>query len=78
MTGNNITIKILVDNKANADLMKEPGFAAWIEAFGHKILFDTGQGEVLIHNAAALGCDLSLADSLILSHGHYDHTEKLH
>ena len=74
MTGNNITIRILVDNKANADLMKEHGFAAWIEAFGYRILFDTGQGKALPHNSAALGCDLSLADALILSHGHYDHT----
>jgi len=74
MTGNNITIKILVDNKANAGLMKEHGFAIWIEAYGHKILFDTGQGKALIHNSAELGCDLSLADALILSHGHYDHT----
>jgi 7,8-dihydropterin-6-yl-methyl-4-(beta-D-ribofuranosyl)aminobenzene 5'-phosphate synthase len=71
---NNIAIKILIDNKSNAGLIKEHGFSAWIEAFGHKILFDTGQSEALIHNSAALGCDLSLADALILSHGHYDHT----
>jgi 7,8-dihydropterin-6-yl-methyl-4-(beta-D-ribofuranosyl)aminobenzene 5'-phosphate synthase len=74
MAGNDVAIRILVDNKAGNGLMNEHGFSVWIEAYGHKILFDTGQGKALIHNSTALGCDLSLADSLILSHGHYDHT----
>jgi len=74
MTPKNIIIKIMVDNKANAGLMKEHGYSTWIEVFGQRILFDTGQGKALIHNSAALECDLSLADALILSHGHYDHT----
>jgi 7,8-dihydropterin-6-yl-methyl-4-(beta-D-ribofuranosyl)aminobenzene 5'-phosphate synthase len=69
-----IHISILVDNKAKTDLIKEHGFSIWIEVSDHIILFDTGQGQTLIHNSASLGCDLSLADALILSHGHYDHT----
>ena len=71
---NTVGISILVDNKAQSGLKKEHGFSAWIEVSSHRILFDTGQGEALIHNSAALGCDLSLAEALILSHGHYDHT----
>jgi 7,8-dihydropterin-6-yl-methyl-4-(beta-D-ribofuranosyl)aminobenzene 5'-phosphate synthase len=39
-----------------------------------KILFDTGSGETLPHNAAALDVDFSQISHLILSHGHYDHT----
>ena len=39
-----------------------------------KILFDTGRGEAMLKNAEALGIDLSLADCVVLSHGHYDHT----
>jgi len=74
MPENRITVKIIVDNKADGRLMKEHGFSAWIEAFGRKILFDTGQGKALIQNSALLNCDLSLADTLFLSHGHYDHT----
>jgi 7,8-dihydropterin-6-yl-methyl-4-(beta-D-ribofuranosyl)aminobenzene 5'-phosphate synthase len=74
MTDNEIVIKILVDNKADGNLLKEHGLSIWIEAFNKKILFDTGQGKALIHNSSALGCDISLADALILSHGHYDHT----
>jgi 7,8-dihydropterin-6-yl-methyl-4-(beta-D-ribofuranosyl)aminobenzene 5'-phosphate synthase len=69
-----VRICILVDNRTQSALIKEHGFSAWIETFGHKILFDTGQGKALIYNSAELGCDLSLADALILSHGHYDHS----
>jgi 7,8-dihydropterin-6-yl-methyl-4-(beta-D-ribofuranosyl)aminobenzene 5'-phosphate synthase len=69
-----IQISILVDNNAKPDLKKEHGFSVWIEVSDHIILFDTGQSKALIHNSAALGCDLSLAEALILSHGHYDHT----
>jgi 7,8-dihydropterin-6-yl-methyl-4-(beta-D-ribofuranosyl)aminobenzene 5'-phosphate synthase len=69
-----IQISILVDNNAKPDLKKERGFSVWIEVSGHRILFDTGRGQALIHYSATLGCDLSLADVLILSHGHYDHT----
>lgn len=73
MAGNDLRIRILVDNKAGAGLVEEHGFSAWIEVGGHRILFDTGQGKALVPNAARLGCDLSLVDTLILSHGHYDH-----
>jgi 7,8-dihydropterin-6-yl-methyl-4-(beta-D-ribofuranosyl)aminobenzene 5'-phosphate synthase len=38
------------------------------------VLFDTGQGLVLPHNAEALGVALDCADAIVLSHGHYDHT----
>jgi 7,8-dihydropterin-6-yl-methyl-4-(beta-D-ribofuranosyl)aminobenzene 5'-phosphate synthase len=70
----NLFINILVDNKAASGLMSEHGVSVWIEAFGKRILFDTGQGKALLANAAALGIDLSMPDALVLSHGHYDHT----
>lgn len=68
-------ITILVENTAEKPLLAEHGFACWIEADSTRILFDTGQSaEVLFHNAKMLGIDLSTADMLVLSHGHYDHT----
>ena len=73
MTCTDIRISILVDNRAGAGLVEEHGFSAWIEASGHTILFDTGQGKALVHNAEMLGCDLGRIDTLVLSHGHYDH-----
>ena len=40
-----------------------------------RIMFDTGQSwDVLSHNAGILGMDFSNIDTLVLSHGHYDHT----
>lgn len=39
-----------------------------------RILFDTGAGTALQPNARHLGIDLACANSLVLSHGHYDHT----
>lgn len=69
-----LVITLVVDNEAAEGLVVEHGFAAWIEAGKHRILFDTGQGAALLPNATALGIDLATADALVLSHGHYDHT----
>jgi 7,8-dihydropterin-6-yl-methyl-4-(beta-D-ribofuranosyl)aminobenzene 5'-phosphate synthase len=67
-------ITILIDNKANECLASEHGFSVWIEAAGRRLLFDGGQGPALASNAGRLNVPLRSADSLILSHGHYDHT----
>jgi 7,8-dihydropterin-6-yl-methyl-4-(beta-D-ribofuranosyl)aminobenzene 5'-phosphate synthase len=37
-------------------------------------LFDTGQGMSLANNARMLGIDLAKIKTVVLSHGHYDHT----
>jgi 7,8-dihydropterin-6-yl-methyl-4-(beta-D-ribofuranosyl)aminobenzene 5'-phosphate synthase len=70
-----LSITVLVENTANqAGLLAEHGLAFWIERGGRHILFDTGQGMVLAHNADKLGIGLSTVDDVVLSHGHYDHT----
>jgi 7,8-dihydropterin-6-yl-methyl-4-(beta-D-ribofuranosyl)aminobenzene 5'-phosphate synthase len=69
-----ITVTILVDNQAPPGLLSEHGFSAWVEAAGRRLLFDTGQGPALAANADALGVDLRAVETLVLSHGHYDHT----
>ncbi|MFA5203930.1 MAG: MBL fold metallo-hydrolase [Lentisphaeria bacterium] len=55
-------------------LLAEHGLAFWLDDGTHRLLFDTGQGLVLRHNAAALGLDLERVTDVVLSHGHYDHT----
>lgn len=75
---NQLRITVLSENTAgDAGILAEHGLSLWIEADGRKILFDTGQGFVLKHNAEKLGIDLSQAQSVVLSHGHYDHTAGL-
>ena len=69
-----LKMTILVDNNAADNLSAEHGFSLWVETDNKKILFDTGQGSAMKNNAAILGVDLTTADLLILSHGHYDHT----
>ena len=71
-----ITITILCENRAGLtkNIMGEYGFSALVEKDGQKILFDTGQGLGLKPNARTLGIDLSQVDTIVLSHGHYDHT----
>jgi 7,8-dihydropterin-6-yl-methyl-4-(beta-D-ribofuranosyl)aminobenzene 5'-phosphate synthase len=69
-----IRVTTLVDNTADArGLLAEHGFSLWIEVGDCRVLFDTGQGLALAHNAAALGVNLERADALVVSHGHYDH-----
>jgi 7,8-dihydropterin-6-yl-methyl-4-(beta-D-ribofuranosyl)aminobenzene 5'-phosphate synthase len=71
----NLNITAIVENTAGTfDAAGEWGLALWIEADGHRILSDTGQGHTLLRNARLLGIDLSAADSLVISHGHFDHT----
>jgi glyoxylase-like metal-dependent hydrolase (beta-lactamase superfamily II) len=65
-------ITILVDNRAGGGLVAEHGLSIWIEADDRQVLFDTGQGQALALNAAALGVDLRQTGTLVLSHGHFD------
>jgi len=55
-------------------IMGEHGFAALIEADGKNILLDTGQGLGILNNAKLLGKKLDDIDTIVLSHGHRDHT----
>ena len=72
---NSLRIITLVEDTAGGrGLLGEHGLAFWIECGGARILFDTGQGDVLRHNAQQLGVPLETVDSIVLSHGHYDHT----
>ena len=59
-------------------LVAEHGLAIYIETGNRKILFDTGQSGLFLQNAQKLGIDIEDIDSLVLSHGHYDHTGGLY
>lgn len=73
-----ISLTLLVENTARgAGLLAEHGLAYWLDTGSHRVLFDTGQGMALEHNARKLGIDLATADAIVLSHGHYDHVSGL-
>ena len=59
-------------------LQAEHGLSLYIETPHAKILFDTGQSDLLIRNARYLHVDLKAIDILVLSHGHSDHSGGLH
>lgn len=68
------SVTLLAENTARGlGILGEHGLAWWIDTGAHRVLFDTGQGLVLEHNARRLGVDLATADVIALSHGHYDH-----
>ena len=66
----------LVDNKTEDTRCRaEWGLSILIETKGNKILLDTGASSLFAENAAKMGIDLKTIDALVISHGHYDHTE---
>lgn len=70
-----LRITVLAENTAGGrNLLAEHGLALWVEVDDQRLLFDTGQGAVLAHNAGHLGVPLQRTDSIVLSHGHYDHS----
>ncbi|MDX9810955.1 MAG: MBL fold metallo-hydrolase [Bacteroidales bacterium] len=66
-------ITILSDNHAGSFLKAEHGLSYLIEHKGQKILFDTGQSDLFLKNAAHLNIDIEDIETVVLSHGHYDH-----
>ncbi len=67
-------VTVLAENTVVSEVFAcEHGLSLYIETTKHKILFDTGRGELFAKNAAKLGVDLSQVDIAFLSHGHYDH-----
>jgi 7,8-dihydropterin-6-yl-methyl-4-(beta-D-ribofuranosyl)aminobenzene 5'-phosphate synthase len=70
-----LVITVLVDNTAGGrGLLGEHGLSFFIETDAHRVLFDTGQGLALPHNAQQLNLSLVDLDAIVISHGHYDHT----
>ena len=71
-----LKITTLIENLPDGEgkLFFEHGFSVLVEECDRRILFDTGQTGEFVKNAEKLGIDLSDIDTVILSHGHYDHT----
>lgn len=70
---------VLSDNRSNdSSLLTEHGLSILLQTERHKILLDTGAGDVFIRNAEQLGINLNDVEYVFISHGHSDHTGGLH
>jgi 7,8-dihydropterin-6-yl-methyl-4-(beta-D-ribofuranosyl)aminobenzene 5'-phosphate synthase len=70
-------ISILTDNHPGSRTPAEHGLSYLIEYDGKKLLFDTGQSDMFLRNAATMNLNLTDINLVILSHGHYDHGDGL-
>ena len=66
-------VNLVEDTPGSTECLYEHGLSFYIETEKHKLLVDSGATDMFWHNAELLGIDLHMVDTLILSHGHYDH-----
>lgn len=66
------------NSKHSQSPLAEHGFSMLIRVFNegkvHSILYDTGSSpDTILENAKRMGIDLKEVESIVISHGHYDH-----
>lgn len=67
-------ITCLMENTlGNAECQVEHGLSLYVEMENNTLVVDTGASDLFLKNAECLGVDLSNAEAVFLSHGHYDH-----
>ena len=68
-------ITIVYDNEVyRKGLKPDWGFSCFIEAYGKKLLFDTGaNGLILLENMKVLDINPASVEEIFISHDHYDH-----
>lgn len=71
-----VTITALSENISDdSRLQADFGLSLHIKTDRKSIMLDTGSTGKCLENANALGIDLSKLDAILLSHGHFDHTD---
>jgi len=74
-----LKLKVLVDNNTYIDqyYCGEPAVSYYIEDDDMKFLLDVGYSDLFLKNSTALGVDLENISTIVISHGHDDHTKGL-
>jgi 7,8-dihydropterin-6-yl-methyl-4-(beta-D-ribofuranosyl)aminobenzene 5'-phosphate synthase len=74
-----VKLKVLVDNNTYIDqyYYGEPAVSYYIEDDGTRLLLDVGYSDLFLRNSTALGVDLENISTIVISHGHDDHTRGL-
>ena len=67
------TVNLIENTKGLSGCGCEHGLCFYIETDHHRLLMDTGASALLLENAEKRGVDLTGVDTVVLSHGHYDH-----
>ncbi len=67
-------VTLIENTQGTEDMLFEHGLSLYIETKKHRILADTGASGGFITNARQLGIKLEDVDTVVLSHGHYDHS----
>ncbi|NOQ24185.1 MAG: MBL fold metallo-hydrolase [Bacteroidales bacterium] len=65
-------LSVLTENTASAKFKAEHGLSYLIE-HDTQILFDSGHSDMFLQNAKILNVDINQIDTVVLSHGHWDH-----
>ena len=73
LKGNTMKAIMLVENQSVGECKAAHGLSLYIETPGHRLLFDLGPDHTLFENAGKMDIDLEKVDTVIISHGHYDH-----
>ncbi|MBP2636145.1 MAG: beta-lactamase domain protein [Firmicutes bacterium] len=71
-----LKLTVLVDNNTIIDryFYAEPGLSFFLEHDTGKYLFDIGYSDIFVRNATKMSINLLDVDTVVLSHGHNDHT----
>ncbi|MBE5848859.1 MAG: MBL fold metallo-hydrolase [Lachnospiraceae bacterium] len=67
-------INLIENTEGSTGCVCAHGLSFYVETSKHKLLVDLGPSEETLRNAEKLGVDLTQVDTVILSHGHYDHS----
>ena len=69
-----MVIKTLVENTSLSTFYGcQHGLSFYVETKKHKLLVDLGQNQLFYENAAKLDVAIDDIDTVIITHGHYDH-----
>ncbi len=67
-------INLIEDTDGREGCRAAHGLSFYVETGKHRLLMDLGPSEETLRNAEHLSIDLAMVDTVVLSHGHYDHS----
>ena len=67
-------VNLIEDTEGVPGCARAHGLSFYVETPRHRLLSDLGPSALSLENARRLGIDLSRVDTVVLSHGHYDHS----